>query len=676
MKNTRRISLDDAEIVEAYRGRITELRKTVEGQLLLDKCGVDYDKTKRRKSPGANSRFLAWDGEGYNTPDGKHHYILLGNSDGDFIRDKALSTHACFALFIDSASRRPNVVNIVFAGTYDVNMMLGDLPLPILRRIKDGDSAKWQGYMITFWPGKKFMLSKDGVTFTLWDVFSFFQQSFVKACRSFLGESEELSHIALMKEHRVSFTLEELDEIQVYCEQELAFLVRLMDELRARFHRVNIPLTKWNGPGAVADAVMTREGVRPHKADKTYRLPNGVKEAARYAYSGGRFEQFKLGRYDGKVYQYDIRSAYPNAIQHLPSLSSCQWTYTDSPDRRELKDFALYRVRYLNRQAESVAHLAQPHWTRTKNGNITFPSEIVENWIWGIELKAALRHRLPGARYYLMEGWELDDNGTRPFGFVPDMYAERAKLKRAGDGANVCLKLALNSLYGKTAQQRGWKPGKPLPKWHQLEWAGYITAATKAKLYEALALAGDSLIACETDSVFSTKPLDLPLSDNLGDWELAEYDGIIYLQSGVYWARKGDAYVTHKYRGFDPGTITLDAVEEWLCTVDPRKVHSDDESTGIPCTVYRFCTLGDFIGTPLWRTWRNFDRMLQPLGTGSKRIHLPSRCPACRQGRDFTVPHPLVPREYPFMSRQHKIAWIPDDYLDPLHLPGLGLRQC
>jgi hypothetical protein len=54
------------------------------------------------------------------------------------------------------------------------------------------------------------------------------------------------------------------------------------------------------------------------------------------------------------------------------------------------------------------------------------------------------------------------------------------------------------------------------------------------------------LIAVETDAVFSTVPLDLPIGEGLGEWECTTFDEMIYLQSGMYFGRQGTDW-TEKY---------------------------------------------------------------------------------------------------------------------------------
>jgi hypothetical protein len=67
-------------------------------------------------------------------------------------------------------------------------------------------------------------------------------------------------------------------------------------------------------------------------------------------------------------------------------------------------------------------------------------------------------------------------------------------------------------------------------------WAGLITALTRAKLNDAIALNPGRIVMVATDAVYSLDPLDdLPCTDRLGDWELNTLDGLFIVQPGLYW---------------------------------------------------------------------------------------------------------------------------------------------
>lgn len=489
-----------------------------------DRLETPYRTRQRRTYP-----FIGWDGEGYNA-NGQHRYALFGNSLGSQVQGTSLDYQDCFPLLLEAPAE---AIHVIYAGTYDVTMMLRNTREA--QSIMRGQWVSLGRYRLRFLRGKMLTV-KDTVTGqsrTLYDVFSFFGSSFVKACGEYLdGVDEVLAQIDAMKQQRSEFTAI-TPEVRAYMATELRLLVDLCTTLRERLATVGIHPSKWHGPGAVASAVLKTHGIKDHLGEQSEELTT----AAEAAYYGGRFEMFKRGTHLGDCYQYDIRSAYPNAMRHLPSLAGMQWRHRSTGRITVDRDFALYRIVRRNMpDGWSVPH-------RTQWGAIYYP-EWANGWYWGVELP-------PGMK--AVEVWEPVNapGGESPFAFVADMYDHRAALKRAGDPAQLAVKLALNSLYGKLAQSKGsnWNGRQwQKPTYHQALWAGYITAHTRSLIGQAMRLAGDSLIAVETDAVFTTQPLDLPLGSKLGQWDETTYQGIKYIQSGVHMSYDGEQW-SYKTRG-------------------------------------------------------------------------------------------------------------------------------
>jgi hypothetical protein len=121
-------------------------------------------------------------------------------------------------------------------------------------------------------------------------------------------------------------------------------------------------------------------------------------------------------------------------------------------------------------------------------------------WSWSPEIEAAQRYL--HADIIVRDLWvarcECD---CRPFDWVKAVYEERHRL--GSDTRGYPLKLALASLYGKTAQRCGRGP------YHDVVSAGLITAITRARLLEALGQNPRSAVMLATDSVFSRERLSL-----------------------------------------------------------------------------------------------------------------------------------------------------------------------
>ncbi len=565
-------------------------------------------KAERRLQAYLDRRFVAWDGEGVNEPDGSHTYVLLANVDGDsLIRREGISTLDAFDMFYRAD---PAAVHVGFGLSYDINMILRDVPLDNLKQIYEDGSTFWGRYWIEWRGGKSLRIKRQGAdkAFTLYDVLPFFQTSFVNACDEYLGKDwPHREQIIREKRNRSAFTFARVDKIATYNESELTTLVRLCNELKTRLYKVDIKVNRWDGPGAIATALYSRHRTK----DSLGTVPSEVGEYGRYAYAGGRFEIIRKGHSTTGAYQYDIRSAYPSAIRYLPCLAHGKWKHVVKPSR--VAAFGVYRISVENMVMESITQ-PQPLWKRNPDGTVYFSTN-PEGCYWSPEAQVALDLGIP-----ILDGWEYTTKcECQPFAFVEPMYNKRAALKKAGDGAHVGLKLGLNSLYGKLAQQIGWDAGPPLriPPYHCLEWAGYITSHCRAQVFRAALLAPDDIIAFETDAVFSRVPLPLTLGTRLGEWEATEYQSLTYLKSGMYFGTLADGTEVEKSRGINKGTLLREDVIEALTRerwFQDQKLHAEQT---------RFIGLGLAMnqGMEKWTHWVTSPRVIKvPLA--GKRIDL------------------------------------------------------
>jgi hypothetical protein len=212
------------------------------------------------------------------------------------------------------------------------------------------------------------------------------------------------------------------------------------------------------------------------------------------------------------------------------------------------------------------------------------------------------------------------------------MYSQRKRWQTEGNSAERALKLALNSLYGKMAQRVGGR--LRIPTWHQLEWAGYVTSMTRAMLFDAVSSAPDSIIAVETDAVFSTEPLAVQVGSGLGQWKESKFDNILYVQSGFYYAEQGDT-VTCKYRGLDKDGETGQPVGlPYRKVLDFLRIlgRFGGDMPPLVGSTSRFVGLGLGLATSAtWRAWESGRREVDYGGSG-KRRHLAEYCPECRAG--------------------------------------------
>jgi len=439
------------------------------------KSGTDRSRAARerkRERDYLDKPFIGWDGEGVTLDDGSHIYTLLANSKGDSITAKGgLHTGMILQWLWDNAN--PDDINVIYGAGYDWNMWLKDLPRSHAQALYD-DKVLWIGkFRVTWHQGRMFTIRERGAkkSVTFYDVLPFFQRSFVAACDEYLGDNFiERDMIVYNKGRRSTFEGSDADDVKKYNDAELTNLVNLMIEFRQRLFDAGLPmLSKWYGPGALAAAVMKEQGIRDHIAEP----PVHALGAIQHAYFGGRFEVIKTGHTDNAVYEYDINSAYPWGLLDLPSLAEGEWIYHDS-DPGDCGTLTVYHVIY-NDPTRSAR--PQPLPARDgKTGNVAFPNH-AEGWYWSPEV-SVLRDYVEryGGSFTVVGAWEfVAATESKPFGFVQEYYDRRQVMKAAGDGANVGLKLALNSLYlwenratsrmeNRWSHRRDYQAAIPLPR--------------------------------------------------------------------------------------------------------------------------------------------------------------------------------------------------------------------
>jgi hypothetical protein len=334
--------------------------------------------------------FIAWDGEGA-TLRGRHRYILLASSAGDeLVAARGTSSRRWLECLWRGLVARPDAIHVGFAFSYDVNMLLHSLPRLAAAELWDRGVVQWQGWKLRYRPHKEFAVARlqgsRWVGGTVWDVFGFFQQSFVAALDSYqVGFPSERAHIRRMKAERSRFHPRQLPRIRAYTQMELRLLVRLMDTVRTYAQDVGLTLRRWDGAGAVAADFFRLHQVLDHLGpDPAYlhpRFPEAVRDAGQFAYFGGRIEALQVGHHRGVVYQYDIRSAYPDAMRHLPSLHPERGAWRRVTGFEQRTKFAVYRVRWAFTRGPRASLEVFPFPWRAQDGAVYFPPE-GESWAW------------------------------------------------------------------------------------------------------------------------------------------------------------------------------------------------------------------------------------------------------------------------------------------------------
>lgn len=593
---------------------------------------------KKHRIPNSERPFVMWDGEGPQDAG----YALFGNSLGYEICHPYLSTEECLDLMLECQKENPAAIHIAFGFNYDASMILRQLPWRCLNALKVYGSTYWHDYEIEHIPHKWFKVRKDGITAQIFDIRNFFPGSYLGALRSLqVGSESDLAHIGSGKAQRATFIYAEIREIAAYFRVELKLGPLLAEKLRAAFLGAGFDLKSWHGPGALARMALDKHNV----ADAMCETPFDVREAARYAFAGGRFEMFRGGHCKGTVYNADLRSAYPGFARYLPNLARGKWRYGK---HYEPGKFALYHIVY-NSPNTNPLHI-HPLFRREKGGTVCWPSR-TEGWYHSPE--AELVKDDNSAEF--VEAWIFDeeDETDRPFAWIQEYFDKRMRLKRMGNHLELTFKLIINSIYGQLAQRSGWdrRKNRP-PRTHQIEWAGYITSACRAAVYRAACALGDKLISIDTDGIYAMAPVSVVPGSRLGEWELNEYEAGIFWQSGIYCLQLDGKWEKGRTRGipkgaYQPGEL-LDAM---------------DKDEALHLTIHTFIGYGLAINGQFdkWNQWFDEPREIVFGGQGKRYHNVPFYCKkgACPgNGMHNFIPPPEAFRRASFRSEPHYLPWL------------------
>lgn len=633
-------------------------------------------KSGKHRPEFLRGNFVAIDGEG-ETVNGKHVYTLLAARTRNIYNAAGLTSEQCFDFLIQLGRENPHGIFCIFSGSYDANFWLRNVPRETIELIVAAEGKYpiwWQGYGIRYTARRFFTIQLQSEPkarpVRIWDVWGFYQGTFINAVKTWLPGFDKLDLIIRGKTDRTNFTAVDREYMLEYNNAELEALELMMQKLREALIEMGLTLTGWHGAGAVASAIYKAQRVTEHYENP----PEPIYTASAHAYFGGRIEIGKYGTHDGTIHHYDINSAYPAVQRNLPSLAGGKWLPRGGNfDTRTTDNICIALVRWSN--IVNTPFCPFPYRSE-KQRKVLFPAAGL-NWIWKPEIDAALKWR--DARYdfweiEILESYEFIPAGdAKPFTFIDDYYSERQKIvaetKRTGihNGVQMAIKLGLNSLYGKTAQRVGYDPktGR-VPPYHNLVYAGYITAATRAALYDAAMQKPDKIIALATDGIYSTEPLELhcPAEKILGAWEYQRHDAMTLIQSGVYFLRDGDELTSYS-RGFDRMITDADKRD----TLEKIKTAWKYFKTEVylPCT--RFITLksamcgGDWWSR--WLTWHEFKsgeepgRRLAITCQNTKRV---LRDTKSRADKYMLQTYPTENVTPDVLSLKHSIPWDCDEF--------------
>lgn len=495
--------------------------------------------------------FVGIDGEGAGRdPEGRQHYMLLRAGDQRLYTGKPLSTDECLD-WLAALPEEPIYVGYAFG--YDATQILRGLPIDCLTNERnmgliDDKPAHRQGVTYTYYrnygieyvpnnhlricrvrrkrrpDGTYGRITMPGSVRTIIDGYSNFRRPFIKALEQFGIGREHWPELQRMKAARAGFR-EITPEIDAYCKLECDLLAELMERFREQSHAQGLRPHSFNGAGKFSSYLHRKHKTMTSNEYK-FRVPRECRAFATNAFYGGRFETTYVGTVEGPVYEYDQNSAYAWALQGLPCLEHGVWHRASGEQlgrllgRRRRSPLFVCEASFRHPQGGLVCALP----VRREDGRLVWPTH-GKGVYWSDELRAARRF---GAEITLGDGWQYQRAcRCRHFKWIDPLYRQRRALGEQGEP----LKIALAALYGKLAQRR-----YGIATYHNLLWAGLVTARVRAALLDAAAYDPQAIVMFGTDAVYSKRPLPVLIGEGLGEWrQEAVHQSLFIVQPGLYW---------------------------------------------------------------------------------------------------------------------------------------------
>jgi len=490
---------------------------------------LPYNSLKFKKRSGHKKKIIhSTIHRGFDTETNyKGDIIILRDDQGRVCEDVSLKGVLSYL----SYKEYRNTINWFYNITFDVESILKMLPADELKEIMNDNKTEYRGFKLFYLPHKYLSItdqSKHKISF--WDIAQFYHMSLDNASKKYLNDEKGVSDIKSLMERLGSEGV--LEIVSEYCVHDCVLTRRLAEKMHKGVRDCGIPFSKPYSVASLSETAFLEKCDIPQYLE----APLGVNKYFYWSYYGGWFELMKRGFYNDKIYEYDINSAYPYAMLNLPDIRDLKWervksAHKDSVIGVYLIEFSPHRHNYIS-----------PLQIRTENVSV-HPQAFATRYVTHLELDM-LRDVGKVKIISAFEGYS--DKIRYPFReYVQKLYRDKSKYKNKDEMMYEAVKKVLNGFYGKNIQRSGGKVGNcfnPI-------YAALITASCRNQIWNAVKDHQKEVIGIQTDSCMMISPIDLEVSDELGGWELKEYNEGIFLLSGIY-EMSGEKKKT-KIRGYD-----------------------------------------------------------------------------------------------------------------------------
>lgn len=439
---------------------------------------------------------------------------------------------------------------------YDARALLGFLPASVLRVLRHIGVAEHRGWTVELWARRVLRIRKRGdpARVELYDVYPYYgcgldaaAEKWLKARKKRVPKSWLENMEKALCEHRA--------RVLAYCRYDADLAGRLWGLMVKQY--VSLGVDPHRGASPASLALRAYSGSFKHLGAAPWE-----NRIFKDTYYGGRIEVLRRGHF-GKVWIYDINSAYPSALATLPDPRKAEMVRVSSGEVRPDVLYGAYSVRV----KVPLDRHAPPLPCKSNKLPLVFPVGVWTTWVDRVTLDVLREGEIP---FELLDGWEIVSDAERRLLF-PDIVTWYRRRREHPESSHA-LKITLNALYGKTAEEISarvpWKNGETLrgvfdvrgkmvrkiklPSKHtHFAVAAACTATIRAAIWRAMRLRPGVVIAAATDGLITSRPIpELDGGEEMGAWRLKyRADEAYVVGTGIYAFRLGKKW-TERFRGF------------------------------------------------------------------------------------------------------------------------------
>ena len=470
--------------------------------------------------------------------------FLISDSEGIHLNDNEFKDLNGLLGFLNSKRYR-STNNWFYNLEYDTNAIIHYLSFDERKFIAAFNYIDYGKYRIQIIPRKELKISilKDEKllhTTAFYDLAQFYNfNKLAKLAETTNFDKVYVEDISQINKNKYYSDDDYHELINDRCVTDCKIAVAKADELTDNINKV-VVLNKYRSNASIGRKYVLEN------LKRNLRMPSiKLLDIALKSYHAGHIETCKIGLFDN-VHNYDVKSAYPSFIANLYETNG---EYTHNKEYIPDTAFSFYEI-----TIDYESDYLSPLWYLKPNGNYHATGKF-NVWITQPEIEYFINN---GYDFSILNAYHIvkDYYTEQPFyNLIHELYKERLKAKDNKDEIELVYKVILNSIYGVTlntihkkilsdyetdlyevrdnevifyeSQYKATNMYNPV-------FGTYITAGTRAKIFEDFGKDANKIISINTDGVYMLKKSGVTISKKLGDYGYKNLKEFMVMGSGRY----------------------------------------------------------------------------------------------------------------------------------------------